>query len=296
MSYAVPSDVEEIVDGVLDEIDEPVASRACRVRTPEGRGDKIGYKDLKTQAQDSQRGQDVPPGAPLQESEINYDTITYNAQKQSGMGYVPDEMQIDADKYDIDAVEDAASHAVQQARFNVDSKFSTFVQNFSNAFTTTATFDDTSNSEPYNDIADNVRDAWDADTVLIGSHVLEELRSNPDTKEEISGYSGTGKVSEDVTIDAIRGAHRSIENVYVFDQLFDANALGLDPSQSRLFDDYIAVYHQQMLMMIDPDSDMNPNTRIDDDIDHSAMKVRQDRYVDFLHPISEFGYVADVIS
>lgn len=298
MSYVTVSDVEEIVDDALDDVPEPRAMEAANVRSPSGLSGQIGYKELKSELSGSRRGVDVPPAAETQEDEIEYSTVTYTAKKQVGRAFVPEESQIQMGQYDIDAVEDAADTAVQDARFNVEHKFADFLENSSGMGSWTqdsGNYEDNS-GDPYGDIVTNVRQTYGADTIVLGDQVLQELRQHADTKEQDANYAGTGQVSEEITKQKIRQAHGSIDNVLVLDNVYDSAALGLSPTQARLYDKRIAAFHSSRLLAFDPNDELNPNTLIGEDIDRAAFQIRHHRYVDFQFPITEFGQEGEVIT
>lgn len=295
--------VEEIVEDVISDIEEPIARRVCNVRTPEGLNSDIGYPTLKTQLGDAHYGLDVARGAEVESSDEEVDSVSYNALKQVGTGQVTIESEIEAGKYDVDAVEMAIESAILDSMTAVELKFDNFLTD-SNVWTDdnsvkSGNWDDGgSSSEPYKTSSKIARNALASDlTMVAGGKVIEELRSHPDTKEQDANYSGSGQVSTDTVVEKLRDAHRNINEVYIFENLYDDAQAGLAESGTRFFDKSIWIGSSRYCFMIDPQHPRNPYQLVEDDADRAATKINYGQFVDYVAPISKVGrFIADVFS
>lgn len=301
MSVNIPqATLEEIVDDVLEDIEEPTAREVCNVRTPRGLSGSFGYPSLKTQAADGLYGQDVARGAEIMSEDVNVDSQSYDARKQAGSAWVTVEDQIDADEYNVDAIEMAAESAIEDSMAAVESKFDSFLtgsQMTDDSSKKRAAWDDGgSTSKPYLTMSEMARDALASDlTAVVGGKTLEELRSHPDTKEQDANYSGSGQVEDDIVLEKIRQAHRNITNVVLFEDLYDTAAAGLTESLSYFFNKSIWIGSSDMTFMVDPQHPRNPVQETETRASRLGSQIVYAQFIDFQAPISKLGrYISDV--
>jgi hypothetical protein len=295
MSIRIPEgEINEILEGVIDEIDEPMAQEICNVKQPSKTSGTDAYETLKSELPDDGRGMDVAPGAEVQEGESEYVDYNWNALKQVGHRPVTVEDENELEEFDRDAVEEEIDKATTQSLFNVERKFALKAVDGSSNGTVSAkgSWDDKgASSEPYITLGDAIEGGTivKGTDLVIAPDVVEALRYHPATKEQLANINATGKVGRDVVLNALEQAHGDIGDVYEFDVPYDASAAALPLQYDELFSGQIWLGNATDFQMYWPSVQNNPYIMQSADAAVSGVKITVGHFVDFKRTRDKLG-------
>lgn len=295
MTLQIPQgELNEILEGVFDEIDSPMAREICNVKQPSKDSGTDAYETLKSELPDDGRGMNVPPGAEIQAGETEFKDYDWNAKKQTGLRWVTVEDENEMEEFDRDAVEEETEKATTQSLFNVERKFVKKATD-ANANDTVSALgpwdDEGSSSKPYVTIGNAIEDGTviRGTDLVVAPDVVEALRYHPDTKEQLVGINASGKVSVDVVIEALRQAHQEIRNVYTFEVPYDASAAGLPLAYNELFSGGVWLGNADDFLMYWPSIDNNPYVMQSPNARRSGVDITVGHFVDFVRTRKKLG-------
>lgn len=151
-------------------------------------------------------------------------------------------------------------------------------------------WDDKTNGTPLADLLKASRSfAPDGDTLVLGRRAAEALLSHPDVKAE-SSYFNAGQIDYGTLEAVLRRKIPNIRNIYVLDNLYNANALGQAVSVTRLFEINAWLGHKRDLILVDPQgAPIQNKVEQERQVSKRATLLQYERYNAILRPTALLG-------
>jgi hypothetical protein len=237
----------------------------------------------------------LAPGVAAQEHGGEMAGTTFSATAHVGTDFVPDETIISMSAYGEDALADRLRTARMEANLNVDATLAEVLesQTLNMVFDCTSagagSWNDFTNSTPLTDMRKARKDfAPGSDTIIVGSGLLYVLLDHPAFFAG-QNFFNAGALDYEKFEATFRAKIPGIRNVYVWEKVYDANALGQAEDIDYLYDYGCWIGHKSDLVLVEPQSELQGMVDQQRIIARRGYQISVSRYIDVCRPTRQKG-------